>query len=155
MKRGVRCRVSGVGKERARFRFPSSVFRSPRKAGLTLVEVILALMIIGTGLVALVSAVSRCLSVPRLAMNFDTARELLGQLEVEEPIFAEEEIEDAAGSGTFDAPHANFSWKRTVEQEGEEEEDGLWKVVTTITWTENQRARSEEVVTYIYRAKEP
>ena len=41
----------------------------------------LALMIIGTGLVARVAAVSRCLAVPRLAQNFDTARELLGQLD--------------------------------------------------------------------------
>jgi len=129
--------------------------RLKRRAGLTLIEVILALMIIGTGLVALVAAVSRCLAIPRLAMNFDTARELLGQLEAEEPLQGEEDIEDAAGSGTFDAPHANFSWQRTVEQEGEDEEDGLWRVTTTIRWTENNRARSEEVVTLVYRAKKP
>lgn len=132
-----------------------SVTRRKRRAGLTLVEVILALMIIGTGLVALVAAVSRCLAVPRLAQNFDTARELLGQLEAEEPLQAEEDIEDAAGRGTFDAPHANFSWERTVEQEGEEEEDGLWRVTTTISWTENNRTRNEQVVTLFYRAKQP
>ena len=126
---------------------------SRRRAGLTLIEVILALMIIGTGLVALVAAVSRCLAIPRLAVNFDTARELLGQLEAEEPLQGEEDIEDAAGSGTFDSPHSNFSWERTVEQEGEDEEDGLWRVTTTIRWTENNRARSEEVVTLVYRVK--
>lgn len=129
--------------------------RKRRRAGLTLVEVILALMIIGTGLVALVSAVSRCLSVPRLAMNFDTARELLGQLEAEKPISVEEDIEDAAGSGTFDSPHSNFSWQRAIEQEGEEEEDGLWRVTTTISWTENQKSRSEQIVTLVYRVKKP
>ena len=126
-----------------------------KRAGLTLVEVILALMIIGTGLVALVAAVSRCLAVPRLAQNFDTARELLGQLEAEEPLQVEEDIEDAAGSGTFESPYANFSWERTVTQEGEDEEDGLWRVVTSIRWTENNRARSEDVVTLVYRAKKP
>ena len=129
--------------------------RLKRRAGLTLVEVILALMIVGTGLVALVAAVSRCLAVPRLAMNYDTARELLGQLEVEEPLLVEEDIEDAAGSGTFDSPHANFSWRREVVQEGEDEEDGLWRVTTTITWTENNRSRSEQVETLFYRAKKP
>ena len=112
-------------------------------------------MIIGTGLVALVAAVSRCLAVPRLAQNFDTARELLGQLEAEEPLQVEEDIEDAAGSGTFESPHANFSWERTVTQEGDDEEDGLWRVVTSIRWTENNRARSEDVVTLVYRAKKP
>ncbi len=134
-------------------RLPIADCRLKRRAGLTLVEVILALMIIGTGLVALVAAVSRCLSVPRLAMNFDTARELLGQLEAEEPLQGEEDIEDAAGSGTFDSPHSNFSWTRTVDQEGEDEEDGLWRVTTTIRWTENNRARSEDVVTLFYRKK--
>lgn len=69
-------------KKSSRFQVAGS--KSRKRAGLTLVEVILALMIIGTGLVALVAAVSRCLSVPRLAMNFDTARELLGQLEAED-----------------------------------------------------------------------
>lgn len=128
---------------------------SKKRAGLTLVEVILALMIIGTGLVALVAAVSRCLAVPRLAQNFDTARELLGQLEAEEPLQAEKDIEDAAGRGTFDSPHANFSWERTVEQEGEDEDDGLWRVTTTISWTENNRTRNEQVVTFFYRAKQP
>lgn len=140
-------------KKSSRFQVAGS--KSRKRAGLTLIEVILALMIIGTGLVALVAAVSRCLSIPRLAMNFDTARELLGQLEAEEPLQGEEDIEDAAGSGTFDAPHSNFSWQRTVEQEGEDEEDGLWRVTTTIRWTENNRARSEEVVTLVYRAKKP
>ncbi len=132
-----------------------SVISGKKRAGLTLVEVILALMIIGTGLVALVAAVSRCLSVPRLAMNFDTARELLGQLEAEEPLSVEEDIEDGAGRGTFESPHSNFSWERTVELEGEDEEDGLWRVTTTIAWTENQRSRSEQVVTYVFRAKTP
>lgn len=40
-----------------------------------------------------------------------------------------------------------------MEQEGEDEEDGLWRVTTTIRWTENNRARSEEVVTLFYRKK--
>lgn len=139
---GAQCSVSGD-------RCPAERRRS--RAGLSLVEVILALMIIGTGLVALVAAVSRCLSIPRLAMNYDTARELLGTLEAENPLPVEEEIEEAAGQGTFDPPHSNFSWVRTVEQEGEEEEDGLWRVTTTISWTENRQTRNEQVVTLVYR----
>ena len=126
-----------------------------KRAGLTLVEVILALMIIGTGLVALVAAVARCLSIPRLARNFDTARELLGQLEAEKPLQAEEEIEEAAGRGAFEPPYAQFTWERTVEQQGEDDEDGLWRVTTTISWTENNRTRNEQVVTLFYRAKKP
>ena len=42
-----------------------------------------------------------------------------------------------------------------MEQEGEEEEDGLWRVTTTISWTENSRTRNEQVVTLFYRAKQP
>lgn len=122
-----------------------------RRAGLTLIEVVLALMIIGTGLVALVAAVSRCLSIPRLALNYDSARELLGKLEAEEPLALEEDIESAAGSGSFDAPFSNFRWQRDIESVGNEE-DGLWMVTTTIRWQDNNRDRNEQVVTYIYRS---
>lgn len=122
----------------------------PSRAGLTLVEVILALVIIGTGLVALVTAVSRCLAVPRLALNYDAAREVLGMVEAEKPIALEEDIEDAADSGSFTIPQGTFGWDRKVEQVGLEE-DGLWMVTTTVTWQDNNRARNEQVVTYVYR----
>jgi len=122
---------------------------SNRRAGLTLIEVMLALVILGMGMVALVTAAGRCISVARQAKNFDTARELLSRVEVEQPMMLEETVEDIAGSGTFESPYEDFSWTRTVEPEGFEE-DGMWRVETEILWTEDQRGKKEKVVTLIY-----
>lgn len=131
----------------------SSAKRCSSRAGLTLVEVMLALVILGTGMVALVTAAGRCISVARQAKNYESARELLARVEVEKPMLLEEEVEDIAGDGSFERPYNNFRWKRTVEQEGFEE-DGLWRVVTEIAWTEDKTAKKEVVTTLIYWPEE-
>jgi prepilin-type N-terminal cleavage/methylation domain-containing protein len=135
-------------------RTPNPEHRTPvsRRAGLTLIEVLLALVILGTGLVALVTAAGRCISVARQAKNYETARELLAMVEVENPMLLEEEPEDIAGGGSFDE-FPGFRWTREIVQEGFEE-DGLWRVTTTINWTENKSARNEQVVELIYWPEE-
>ncbi len=145
------------------FRFPVSRIRQPEpqppgtrlgsRAGLTLVEVMLALVILGTGLVALVTAAGRCISVARQAKNYETARELLALVEVEKPMQLEEKPEDIAGSGGFGSDYPGFRWVREIEQEGFEE-DGLWRVTTQIHWTEDKTARREQVVTLVYWPEE-
>jgi prepilin-type N-terminal cleavage/methylation domain-containing protein len=131
-------------------RTPNPEPRNPlsRRAGLTLIEVLLALVILGTGLVALVTAAGRCISVARQAKNYETARELLAMVEVENPMLLEEKPEDIAGGGSF-SEFPGFRWTREIVQEGFEE-DGLWRVTTTINWTENKSARNEQVVELIY-----
>jgi len=114
-----------------------------------LIEVMLALVILGVGMVALVTAAGRCISVARQAKNFGTARELLARVEVEKPMLLEENVEDVVGGGTFESPFEQFRWTRTVEQNGFEE-DGLWLVVTEILWTEDERSKKERVETLLY-----
>lgn len=123
-------------------------FKHQSRAGLTLIEVLLALVILGTGLVALVTAAGRCISVARQAKNFETARELLAVVDVEKPMLLEERPEDIANNGTFES-HPGFRWVREIQKEGYEE-DGLWRVTTQILWTEDKSARREEVVQLIY-----
>jgi len=120
-----------------------------RRSGLTLIEVLLALVILGTGLVALVTAAGRCISVARQAMNYEKARELLAVVDVEKPMWLEENPEDIEGSGSFDGKNEGFRWERAIEQEGFED-DGLWRVTTRILWTENESPRHEEVVELIH-----
>jgi len=125
------------------------VERCRRRAGLTLIEVMLALVILGTGMVALVTAAGRCISVARQAKNYESARELLARIEVEKPMQLEENVEDIAANGTFEAPFQGFRWTRTVEQEGLEEE-GLWRIETEVQWSEDKSSRKERVVTLLY-----
>jgi hypothetical protein len=120
-------------------------------AGLTLVEVMLAVLIAGTGIAAMVAATGRCLTVVRRAKNFETARHLIGQVEVEEPLQLKDEIMDESESGAFSGRYHGFTWQRTIVDISEAEEDqGLYEVTTRVSWSDAGRASHEEVVTYVY-----
>ena len=119
-----------------------------RKAGLTLIEVMLAVVILGVALVVLVSTAATCLSVAKKARNYETARELLARLELEHPI-KKKKIEDAKGSGSFDGEYSAYTWERDVEFVGLED-DGLWKITSTVRWSESTGQNAEELVTYVH-----
>ena len=55
------------------------------RAGLTLIEVLLATVILAVGLSSMIVATSRCLSVARKAREYETARRLVGQVDLEIP----------------------------------------------------------------------
>lgn len=123
--------------------------RRGSRAGLTLIEVLLALVILGTGLVVIIAAASRCIAVVRKVRNFETSRELIARVDLEKPIPLVEDIEEANGSGSFSGEFSGYGWRREVELVGEEE-DALYKVTTTILWSERGQDASESVVTYLY-----
>ena len=120
-----------------------------RRAGLTLIEVMLALAILGLGLSALIATVSRCLGVVRQAKNFQTARHLLARAELEKPLQLEEKIEEGSEAGGFEGGPHDYRWSRTVERLGREE-DGLFTVALRVSWSDKGRAAFEEIVTCLY-----
>lgn len=121
-------------------------------AALTLIEVMLAITILGIGLTVLIATTSRCLGVVRKAKNFETARHLLARVELEHPLQLEEKIEAGSEDGRFTGEDG-FQWTREIEVVGEEE-DGLFSVRTRVSWSEVGRQSSEEVMTYLYRPEE-
>ena len=68
---------------------------SPR-SGLTLIEVMLALLILGVALPPLVAAAGRCLSIAKKARHYETARELLARVELEHRIKRDKNLHDWA-----------------------------------------------------------
>lgn len=123
------------------------------KFGLSLIEVMVAMAILASGLFALIAAASRCMSVARQAKIYETARHLLSVFEAENPLALEEEIKDGTDSGNFDGEFSNYSWERTIKLIGEEkeaQEDGLFMVTVRIYWSENGKQSFEEVVTYLH-----
>lgn len=139
--------------KRKRFvRLPFSVFRCGPKSGLSLVEVLMALVILGTGLVMIIASASRCVAVVRKVRSLETTRELFGRVELEKPIWIEEDIEDASGQGSFTGEYSQYRWRREVKEVGDEE-DGLWLVTTTISWSDRGKDNSETVVTYVHWPK--
>jgi prepilin-type N-terminal cleavage/methylation domain-containing protein len=122
--------------------------RPGRRAGLTLIEVILATAILGVGLVTLVAATGRCLAVARKAKEYETARRLIGQMDLEIPIELEE-IEEGVERGEFTGEFRGYTWEREIEEFPEEDLE-LFVVRSTVRWTDKGREASEQVVTYIY-----
>jgi prepilin-type N-terminal cleavage/methylation domain-containing protein len=123
---------------------------SSSRSGLTLIEVLLAVAILGFGIAGMVMAGARCIGVARQARNYQQAREALAQVEVEEPLALVENMERANDGGTLKAPFEKFRWERVVEPIGLEE-DYLYQVSTSITWSEEGWKGSEAVVTFVYR----
>ena len=109
--------------------------------------------ILGIGIASIVAAGSRCLGVARQARNYQAAREAMARIEVKEPIQLLDKIEDANDSGTLEAPYSEYSWRREVEPVGKEE-DGLYLVVTTVTWSDAGKKSRETITTYIHAPEE-
>ena len=125
--------------------------RGKNNQGFSLIEVILAMLILGIGMASITAMASRCLAIARKARNFETARLLLGKIDLESPIDYEN-FGAGSESGRFE-DNDGFSWKRTIEQIGEED-DGIYKMRIEIFWSDRNKEVSEEVETYLHVPEE-
>ncbi len=139
--------VKGAG-----FRVQGSGGRGLQKSGMTLIEVMLAVVILGMSLGALVEAASRSLAVVRQARNYELARRMLGRVDAENPLRLEDEIVAGQTGGGFDGGPAGWSWTRTLEDFGEvdEQREGLFLLTTRVFWSQGERRSMEETVQYLY-----
>ena len=119
---------------------------------MTLVEVLLAIAILGTALAWLVEAASRALAVVRQARNYEMARRMLGRVDAENPLRLLDEIQAGQTSGTFPGGPAGWSWTRTLEDLGadDEEQEGLFRLTTRVSWGTGERRSQEEAVQMLY-----
>ncbi len=122
------------------------------RSGLTLIEVMLALSILGIGLFVLVAGTAQGLAVVRAARLYDHAHGLLGRIEAEHPIRSED-IRPGVERGAFGYEHRDFSWEREIDYVGDEE-DRLFVVTTRVIWSRRGRRGFEEVVTYRHLPEE-
>lgn len=121
--------------------------RHPR-AGLTLIEVLLALTIIGLGVSILVVGAARALTVARRAYHYTTAQHLLALVDLEQPVVTAAELADDAEEGEFAAPYERYRWSRTAEVFGPEQ-DQIYLVRTRVSWSERGAENHEETLTLV------
>ena len=121
--------------------------------GMTLIEVLLALAILGLGLTVLIESAARCLAMARKAKNFETARYLLHRVELEHPLDASQTLTEGVEEGDFEAPYEHFSWRRMLIAAGLDDEP-IFEVHTTIFWADGQRESSEETATLIFKPEQ-
>lgn len=119
---------------------------------MTLIEVMLAVVILGLALGGLVEAAGRALAVVRQARNYELARRMLGRVEAEHPLRLLDEIVAGQESGGFEGGPDGWSWSRTLEDFGEEDETraGLFKMTTRVHWSQGERRGMEETVQMLY-----
>lgn len=124
------------------------------RSGMTLIEVMLAVVILTTGLIALLTAASRCMAVVGQAKNYEVARRLIGEIDVVSPLRLLDEIQAGTESGGFDAP-AGWTWTRTLAEveEGDEESEGLFRMTLRVSWGGKRGGGFEEVSQYLFVPK--
>ena len=118
------------------------------KNGLTLVEVLLALVILTIGVSSLMMAMSRCLGVVRTARNRETARSLIRLVDIDYPI-ERVDMAELSESGDFE-DRDDFVWFRDIVMIDEEERPGLFMVTIRVQWAERGSDAFEEISSYKY-----
>ncbi len=108
----------------------------------------IAVVIMGVGIASMVAAASQALAVAKKAKEYERARRLVGQVDLEIPIDLEE-IEEGEESGRFTGRDSDFSWRREIE-ELEDEELEMYVVRTSVTWADRGQKVTEMVQTYVH-----
>jgi prepilin-type N-terminal cleavage/methylation domain-containing protein len=127
-----------------------------RRAGLTLIEVLLALAILGATAGVLMTAVSRCLAVVRQAKSYYDARRVLDLGELDHPLLVTKDplnkqdkvINLNVGPIDYDA----YAFTRTGERSPTLKD--LVVVKTRVAWSSRGRESVEEVTSYLYYTNE-
>ncbi len=129
------------------------------RTGLTLVEVLMALAILGISAAVLMTATSRCLSVVRVANNYYEARRILELAEIEYPVLVFKEDSGPAAKekilnsnvGPIEYPGGLVFNRACTRSENNQD---LVEVKTRVTWSARGRSGFEEVSSYLYFTNE-
>ncbi len=137
---------------------PRSPHIRPRQ-GLTLVEVLMALAILGLSAAVLMTATSRCLAVVRVANNYYDARRILELGEIEHPVLVYKDTTSPGKEERILNPNVSpvdypggFLFSRTCVRS--ERNKDLVEVKTRVTWSARGRGGFEEVASYLYFTNE-
>lgn len=123
-----------------------------RKDGFTLVEVLLAAMLLGVGLMSLFSGISRCLTMMKIAREFQKVQWVIGLGSVAYPVPNVKEPEDLVVDPDTELAEG-YTFERTVDEKKIEEswdDDKLYVMRTRISWGSGKEGEYEEIVEYVY-----
>lgn len=123
------------------------------RAGMTLIEILMALAILTVSAGVLMTATSRCLGVVRTAKNYYEARRILEIGELDYPLLVIQKKGETKlkalnlNVGPVDYP-PNFSYQRNSERSIDKED--LMIVRSRVSWSAKGKQAFEEVTSYLY-----
>ena len=117
------------------------------KRGFTLMEVVIALAIVATALVALLGLSNRCLQVHHKLQNVTTAT-LLAQQEVNrlEMEAANKTLSFVQSNGRFEAPFEDYRWTTQFE---DTPVDAVKMVTVSVSWDKDDSTRAVDITSFL------
>ncbi|MBM3861171.1 MAG: type II secretion system protein [Verrucomicrobia bacterium] len=115
-----------------------------RESGYILLEVILAVVLVGLSLGVLMDCLGRCLAAARSIQHYSHAEILMAGIACEFRLDRAKDMLDQEG----DFPgHPGYRWQRVFAPTATK---GLWEQTITVTWQEHGREASDSIVEYRY-----
>ena len=139
-------RTQGLSFLNSRKNHPSEIRNRKFSRGLSLIEVMLAVVILGIGAGTLMVATARCMSVVVKAHHYSEAHRLILSVNTKQPL-SRGEINEGVESGTFEE---GYRWEREILESENEDREGLYTIRTRVSWSDRSKTAFEEVITYFY-----
>lgn len=124
-----------------------------RRGGFTLVEVLLAVAILGIGFGVLLTGLSACLAAFRVSARFQEAQWVLGQGEALYPLRPSADVLEEHPVAPDPSILEGYTFERIVEED--EDEDNLFVVRTRVFWSGGAETGTfDEVTRYVWQREE-
>ena len=126
-----------------------------RERGFTLIEVLIATVILATGLLALMTGLGNCAKMVVLAKEYQQAQYVFSLGELKYPIEETDDVEKDVPVASDSSLAEGFEFERTVDEKElatNEVDDELYTVRTIVTWGKGKDQR-EELVRYVRKGK--
>jgi len=136
-----------------RFRNEDYPIRNPQSpiqnsAGFTLLEVLLAVLVLGLSLTAFFGAVAQGMAVVGAARGYELSRSLMNQIDVAQPLNLEE-LDEGEDGGRFSGEHSDYRWRRVITRTGTEN-DQFFHIETRVEWGGSRDGGFERIETYLH-----
>jgi type II secretion system protein I len=119
-----------------------------RQHAFTLLEVVIAVVILGAAMLVLMEGLAGSLNAVDSIRNTNTATELLAIKLAE--LQQQQDLEEGSEEGDFEETQPGFKWSTEIELSPDLTD--LYDVKITVAWTEHGQTASDSIETYLYRA---
>jgi len=124
-------------------------------AGFTLIEILLATMILAMGLVSLMASLGQCAQMMSASKEFQDAQYVFALGELKYPLLETNKVEEDLPVDPDSTLVEGYTFERTVDEkelDTNQVDDNLYIVRTRVTWGTGENDY-EELVRYVLQAK--